>query len=134
MHVSAHRLLLPALTASRPAPKANSELTEFADMAGVAEDLKVDGKRRGLMRRPSQRSSHQRGDESAASDNAANNSSFIAASSPALRATFDLTLLGAANPDSDDASPNKANGRSNQKGPTNEPSLGDLLTLVRSAG
>jgi hypothetical protein len=134
MHISAHRLIIPPLTTSSLAPKANSEPTEFAEMAGIAEDLTIDGKPRSPMRRPSQRRSRDARTEGADSHDAANRHSFIAASSPALRASFDLTLLAAPNSASGGASLEEADGRAKQNLPTIEPSLDDLLTLVRTAG
>jgi len=102
-------------------------------MAGVAEDLKVGRKRRGFVRRPP-RSFRERGDESAASEDAANSSSNIGALSPAALASFDFTLVGMKSLELESASFKNSKDLSNQNVSMNEPSLDDLLTLVLSAG
>lgn len=117
MHISPHRLSLPGLTPASPASKAHSEPTDFNDMAGVAEDLKIGERRGSLARRPRQRTPEQknrdeRDDESAASGGAENSSPIIAVSFPARLASFDLTRLTAPAAELGCASRKDANGAS----------------------
>ncbi len=133
MHVSTHKLFLPIFASSAPAPKPNAEPTEFAEMAGVAEDLKIGGRRSRLAQGTRQRKPRDGEKESAASESAETCASMIAVSSPSTIASFDFTRLAGASADLDPASRDDSTKRPPQKHPGEEPSLDHLLSLVRSA-